>query len=217
MGRVLFLLALALGAASRFEETTSGFSVGLSSNAAWLALAFFAARGRRWWVAAALGAVLETLANAGYYAWVLLLEPGTPLAAAAGSPLRWLLLGASGGAAFGAAGALAMRERGLTPFTHRRCGSAQIAQEVRRSARSSTGSDPAQELHRLAAALPLSGAVLVEALDGFRATDAPALLLALGLPAALPGVRRELRGLGAGAAALIGAVAATGVLTPLSP
>lgn len=192
---MLLVLALALGAASRFEEVTPGFSLGLSSNAAWLALAFFGTRRCSSLLRAArFGALLETGANAGYYAHVLLLEPGTPLASVAGSPARWLLLGLAAGAFFGAAGRLGV-EGGPTPSGASRAGRA-------------------QDVRTVSAALCLSGAVLVEAADGLRWTDAPAVAFALGLPLAAGG---RLRVAGGAAAVVIGAVAMTGVLAPLSP
>jgi hypothetical protein len=89
---------LCLGVLSRVEETTSGFSAGISSNGMWAIAAVAAgAAGRR--VHPAI--VVLTAANLGFYAWIAATEPATDLAAVAGNPLRWLVLGVAGGAVFG--------------------------------------------------------------------------------------------------------------------
>lgn len=101
-------LGAALGVLSRVEEVTAGFSAGISSNSAW-ALAAFAAGAtapRAWAGAAAVGAVALSAANAGYYAWIALTEPGTDLASVAGAPARWLVLGLVGGFVLALAGHL---------------------------------------------------------------------------------------------------------------
>ncbi len=96
---------LVLGVLSRIEETTGGFSAGISSDGAWLVAAALAgalaASLRRGAVA---GALALTAANVGYYLWIAATDPGTPLAAVAGPPGRWFALGVAGGAVFGAAG-----------------------------------------------------------------------------------------------------------------
>jgi hypothetical protein len=114
--RVPVLLAgVLLGVLSRVEERVDGFSLGISSDGTWILVA--AAAGtlavvapRRIAVAALLGALagaaVLTAANAGYYALILALEPGTPPEAIAGPPGRWFVLGVSGGAVFGALGAV---------------------------------------------------------------------------------------------------------------
>lgn len=114
----LLLAGLALGAASRFEEVVDGLSAGVSSNGTWLAAAFaggaFVRPAGRGGAGRALagsvgravtaGALVLTAANAGYYAYVVALQPGLDVAAVAGPPERWLVLGIAGGAVFGAAG-----------------------------------------------------------------------------------------------------------------
>ena len=101
----LLLAGLVLGAVSRFEEVVDGFSAGVSSNGTWLAAAFvsgaFAGSLGR---GAAAGAAVLTASNAGYYAYVIGLQPGLEVEAVAGPPERWLVLGIAGGAVFGAAG-----------------------------------------------------------------------------------------------------------------
>ncbi len=103
---VLLLVAGAvLGVASRVEEVVDGFSVGISSDAAWVLVAFAAgalARSAR--AGAAAGVLVLTVANAAYYAWIVATEPGIDPAAVAGSPVRWLALGVGAGLVFGLAG-----------------------------------------------------------------------------------------------------------------
>jgi hypothetical protein len=115
MTRIALVAGALLGVLSRIEETTAGLSLGISANSTWLAVAFLAGMAHR--RAAALagaraGALALTAANLAYYTWIAVLEPGVELAAVAGSPLRWLLLGASGGAVFAVAGRLWARGRG---------------------------------------------------------------------------------------------------------
>lgn len=117
MTRIALVAGALLGVLSRIEETTDGLSLGVSANSTWLAVAFAAgmgARGAAVAPAALAGAVALTAANLAYYAWIAVLEPGVDLAAVAGSPLRWFVLGASGGAVFGLAGWLWARGRGTT-------------------------------------------------------------------------------------------------------
>ena len=98
--------AVLLGVLSRVEET-SELSLGISTDAAWVALAFVAGavlRGRTAARAALCGALVLTLANLAYYAWIAAEEPGVDLTAVAGPPLRWLILGVAGGALFAVAG-----------------------------------------------------------------------------------------------------------------
>jgi hypothetical protein len=105
--RAAIAAGLALGAASRVEEVTDGFDLGISTNFTWLAVAFGAGAlaGELAWSGLA-GAAALTAANGGYYAWIALTEPGTPLDAVAGPVDRWFALGVTGGFVFGAAGAL---------------------------------------------------------------------------------------------------------------
>ncbi|HEX8104860.1 MAG TPA: DUF6518 family protein [Solirubrobacteraceae bacterium] len=92
-----------LGVLSRVEETTAGFSTGISSDSAWVAVAFAAGVATR----RALPAVAAlTAANAAYYGWLAATEPATPLASVAGSPVAWVALGLLAGAVFGTAGAV---------------------------------------------------------------------------------------------------------------
>lgn len=101
----LLLAGLALGAVSRFEEVTDGVSAGVSSNGTWLAAAFACgALAGSTGPGAAAGAAVLSAANAGYYAYVIALQPGLALASVAGPPERWFVLGVAGGAVFGAAG-----------------------------------------------------------------------------------------------------------------
>ena len=87
-------IGLLLGVLSRVEETVDGFFLAISTNPTWCAVAFLAGRPLR--------AVLTmTAANAGYYAYVAITQPELPLAAVAGSPLRWLALGVATGLFFG--------------------------------------------------------------------------------------------------------------------
>ena len=86
-------VGLVLGIASRIEERGGGISL-VSTDTVWCAVAFLAARPLR--------AVLAiTAANAGYYAYVAITQPDVPLAAVAGSPLRWVVLGVATGLFFG--------------------------------------------------------------------------------------------------------------------
>ena len=98
-----------LGVLSRVEETTPGFSIGLSSNATWVALAFAAGalrRGAGAVRAMCAGVACLTTASTAYYLWVAITEPATALASVAGPPARWYLLGVAAGAVFGATGRL---------------------------------------------------------------------------------------------------------------
>ena len=97
----------ALGVLCRIEEVTPGLSLGLSSDSAWVAAAFAAGtRATSAGRAALLAATAMCCANGGYYAWILLTERGTSLAAAAGDPWRWVAAGVLTGLVFGAAGRL---------------------------------------------------------------------------------------------------------------
>ena len=177
-----------LGALSRVEEVTHGFSAGISSNSMWLAAAFAVGALRRSpWQAGLLGAVLLTVANASYYGWVLVTEPGVSLSSVAGSPTLWFALGLAGGAVLGLAGAL-WRFGG-----------------------------PAARLGggmALAAVLVVEGA---DALGSGPATDAIGIVVgfAVGVSAAAPSRRRVSRAVAALSA--LTAVAATGALAPLLP
>ncbi len=96
-----------LGVLSRIEEVTPGLSAGISSDSAWVLTAFAAgalAPSVRQAVPAATVAMCA--ANGGYYAWIALTEPGTPLESAAGDPWRWVAAGVLTGVVFGAAGRL---------------------------------------------------------------------------------------------------------------
>ena len=115
MTRIALVAGALLGVLSRIEETTGGISLSISSNSTWLAVAFVAGMTHRRAAApagACAGALALTAANLAYYAWIAVLEPGMELAAVAGSPLRWLLLGASGGAIFAVTGRLWARSHG---------------------------------------------------------------------------------------------------------
>lgn len=95
-----------LGVASRVEEVSTAIDAGISTNFTWLAVAFLAgARAASLPWSGLAGAACLTLANAAYYAWVLVTEPGRPLADVAGPVDRWFALGATGGFVLGAAGA----------------------------------------------------------------------------------------------------------------
>lgn len=83
-----------LGVLSRFEETTEGFYLAISTNPTWCAAAFAVGRPGR-------AVATLTAANLAYYAYVAVDQPGLPLAAVAGSPLRWLALGVAAGVVFG--------------------------------------------------------------------------------------------------------------------
>ena len=107
----MIALALAggalLGILSRAEEVTPGLSLGLSSDSAWVAAAFaVGARAHGWRGAALLSTGTMCAANGGYYAWIVLTEPGTPLVAAAGDPWAWVVAGVLTGVVFGVAGRL---------------------------------------------------------------------------------------------------------------
>ena len=97
-----------LGVVSRVDERSDAFG-GVSSHALWLATAFaagvLAARSVRG--GAFAGAAVLTVANLAYYAWIAATEPGTGLAAVAGPPLQWLVLGVASGAPLGVAGRVA--------------------------------------------------------------------------------------------------------------
>lgn len=114
MTRFPLIAGVLLGVCSRIEETTGGLSLGVSANSTWLVLAFAAgmlhASGPA--RAGATGALALTAANLAYYAWIALFQPQLELAAVAGSPGRWLVLGASGGAVFALSGWLWARSRG---------------------------------------------------------------------------------------------------------
>ena len=177
-----------LGVLSRMEET-SGLPACISTNAAWVALAFAVgsrARGAAALRAAGAGALALTAANAAYYASIAAAEPGVELAAVAGPPLGWFALGVSGGAVFGAAGLLWSGEHGA---------------------------------RRVIAALPLAGVCVAQgiaALRGGSPGDAVALLLGVALPVASATSARE-RVLGGGLVAAVVAVALTGWLDALMP
>jgi len=102
---LVVLAGTLLGVASRVEETTTGLSLGLSSDSAWLAAAYLAGATGVASNGALRGAAALTAANGGYYAWIALTEPATPIAVA-GPPLIWLLFGLTGGALLGVTGAL---------------------------------------------------------------------------------------------------------------
>jgi hypothetical protein len=109
MGRLGIAAAagVALGVASRIEETAEGFSAGISSNRLWILAAFaVGAAARSVAGGAALGVLALTAANAGYYAWVAVTEPGRPLSSVAGPVIDWILVGLAAGVVFGAAGHL---------------------------------------------------------------------------------------------------------------
>lgn len=113
--RIAIVAGGLLGILSRVEEATSGVSIGVSSDATWLAAAFLvgaAARGRPAPGAVASGALALTAANVAYYAWIAATEPGTDLAAVAGSPVVWFVLGVSGGGVFGLGGHVWAATRG---------------------------------------------------------------------------------------------------------
>ncbi len=113
--RVAIAAGIVLGVLSRVEEVAAGLDLGISTNFTWLAVAFLVGGrlGVPEWSALA-GAVALTAANAGYYAWILATEPGTPLDAVAGPVERWFALGATAGLVLGGAGALlASRSRAL--------------------------------------------------------------------------------------------------------
>lgn len=91
----MWLLAgIALGVLSRIEEVTDGFFLCISTYTTWCATAYLAGTPLR--------AVLAlTTANASYYAYVALTQPGVPLAAVAGPVEKWLVLGVAAGLVFG--------------------------------------------------------------------------------------------------------------------
>ena len=97
-----------LGVLSRIEEVTPGLSAGVSSHSAWVAVAFLTGASVRGALRRAALAATAAMSggNAGYYAWIAVTEPGMPLAAAAGSPLRWVAAGILTGVVFGPAGRL---------------------------------------------------------------------------------------------------------------
>jgi hypothetical protein len=103
---LVLAFGLLLGVLSRVEEVTDGLSLGISSDSAWCAAAFAAGSARR-------GALLLTAANAGYYAWIAVLQPELPLAAAAGPVEAWLGLGLAAGVVFGVTGGAWRRGAGL--------------------------------------------------------------------------------------------------------
>ena len=180
---------MGVGLLSRVEETTSGLSLGISSNATWLAVAFAAGALRRRTIvprAAAAGALALTAANASYYAWIAATEPGTELASVAGSPFVWLVLGAAGGAVFASAGHLWATQRAVV---------------------------------RVLAAVPLAGVCIADgitALTGGPAADAVGLAVGAALPIASAASAAQ-RALGAALAALLIAIALTGRLEALLP
>ena len=113
--RTAIAAGVVLGAVSRVEEVAGGFDLGISTNFTWLAVAFLvgAKAGEIAWSGVA-GAAALTVANGGYYAWILLTEPGRPLEEVAGPVERWFALGVTGGLVLGAAGALlSSRSRAL--------------------------------------------------------------------------------------------------------
>ncbi len=105
--RIALVAGLVLGVVSRVEETVDGFDLGISSNLGWLATAFAVGALAGAFARGGLaGAAALTAANCGYYAYVLVTEPGRPLDDVAGPVERWFALGVTGGFVFGAAGAL---------------------------------------------------------------------------------------------------------------
>ena len=189
MSLVAVLTGALLGVLSRVEETTAGFSIGLSSNTTWLGTAFaLGALGRRAGpcAAAATGALALTAANVAYYAWISATQPDLALAAVAGPPLAWFALGMSGGAVFGATG---------------------------RAWRATGGAA------RILAALPLAGVCIAEGIrsaQGGPAPDGAGLLVGVALPIASAASARQ-RLLGGALVAGIVAVALTGRLEPFIP
>ena len=103
--RTAVAAGLALGALSRVEELTNGFSAGISSDSCWVATAFvvgaLAGGAPR---AAAAGALALTIANLSYYAWSKLHDPAVAFADVAGPVLPWFAFGLAGGCVFGVAG-----------------------------------------------------------------------------------------------------------------
>lgn len=104
----------ALGVLSRVEETQP-WALGISTDATWVALAFavgaLASRGGAR-AAAMAGALALTAANAAYYAWIELHQPGSGLSAVTWPHARWFALGIAGGACFALAGRLFATRRG---------------------------------------------------------------------------------------------------------
>jgi hypothetical protein len=190
MTRIAVVAGALLGVLSRVEETTSGFSAQISTNATWLGVAFavgVAPRPRASPARAALaGALALAAANVAYYAWIAATEPATALSSVAGSPLVWLALGVSGGAVFATAGRLW------------------------------AGGDGAR---RVLASLPLAGVCVAEGISavlGGPLAGGAFLVLGAALPA-LSGARTRERALGAGLAAAVIAIALTGRLEALMP
>lgn len=187
--RIAIVAGGLLGILSRVEESMSGVSLGVSSDATWLAVAFLvgaAARGRPAPRAAASGALTLTAANAAYYAWIAATEPGTDLAAVAGSPVVWFVLGVSSGGLFGLAGHVWTATRGAP---------------------------------RVVAAALLGGVFIAEgipALLGGSSTDGVGLAVGAALPVASAGTPAG-RGIAAALAAALIAVALTGRLEALLP
>lgn len=211
VGRAL-LAGVLLGVLSRIEETSS-VSLGISSDATWVAVAFLAgvwvtagagegaggdegggaarsagARGRGGAVrrAAACGALALTAANVSYYAWIASTQPSLELADVAGSPLRWIVLGVVGGALFAATGRLWIAARGTT---------------------------------RVLASAPLAGVCIADAIPAVLGGPLSAGF-GLAVGAALPvasGDSIRTRALGAALAAVIIALALTGSLEALLP
>jgi hypothetical protein len=183
------VLGVTLGILSRIEETTGGFSVGISSNATWLAAAFLVGalqRGRGVGYSAAAGGLTLTIANVAYYGWIAATEPGVALTSVAGPPERWLALGTAGGACLAATGRFWVTERGGL---------------------------------RLLAAAPLAGVCITEGItaarggpvgDGFALAVGVAFLVASGTTSGL-------RVAGGAVAAAVTAVAFTGCLEMLMP
>lgn len=145
------LAGMLLGVLSRIEERAPGFSLGISSDAAWLTTAFLAgvlSQGSTLLTGAARGAASLTAANSAYYALIASTEPGIRLADVAGPPLVWLSLGGAGGGLMALSGHL---------WRTRPAGTA-----------------------RLASAVPLAAVCIAEGITSLRGgplTDLPALLV----------------------------------------
>lgn len=153
---------------------TAGLSAGLSSDSAWVGTAFVVgALAAGLWRAMLLAIGAMCAANGGYYAWIAITEPGTPLVSAAGDPWAWVAAGLLTGVMFGAAGRLWR----VSPPPGRLAAVAPLA-----------------------VVLAIEGG---DALRGGAATDAIGLALALVLPAAsAPAWRRSALAAAVGLAAL---------------
>lgn len=105
MSRTVLVAAVLLGVISRIDDRSGG-TWSVSADGTWVALglaAGVASCGPRVW-AAASSVVALTVANASYYTWIAVTEPGVALDAAAGPPLRWFALGIGGGIVTGLIG-----------------------------------------------------------------------------------------------------------------